>query len=192
MPDRNEPTPLEVAKRQVGFLITIGHPWQERAVEATALLLMKWCESEEQAQALVEKAAETWNEGWPEKGGAVQLLALYRQMFPQLKPKEKDVSAEERVAQLLAEGRLAPRCELCPADEPYCRYGGKVAHAWYEDYWTRPEMGPPEPPPRKLAEPKPFIPITEATVEQLLERGKANYTDEQSRKREQLERDGFL
>lgn len=82
---------FEVAKNLAGSLTTIGHPFSQAAINATAMDLVKWCKGiiiggraigpEEQAEQLVDEARFTWTE-WPEKGGTRQLLALFRTLFP--------------------------------------------------------------------------------------------------------------
>ena len=71
-------------------LLTIGHPFAQAAINATAMDLVNWCHGyiadgqvitpEQQAEALVERARTEWD-GWPEQGGTKQLLELFRSMY---------------------------------------------------------------------------------------------------------------
>lgn len=178
---------VQVAQGLVGYLLTIGHPYQQAAVNATALNLIKWCKGdisrrmtpEQQAQALVEDAAETW-EKWPE-GGTRALLELFRAKYA---PQKKVLTAEESVASMIGRGQLAPPCDRCDPGLLYCQYGGSRAHAHYDaeaaarakvviDITTSPK-------------PKPTI-----NLDQLLARAPAVYEEEQYRKCEQLQRVGM-
>jgi hypothetical protein len=129
---------LEVARELAGSLVTIGHPYAQAAVNATALDLMKWCKGrlldgrivtpEKQAEDLVD-VARAWPEGWPEKGGTAKLRALFVEMFPA--PETATEPPAITIGELVATGRMAPPCEHCGAGETHCPYGGAKAHARY-------------------------------------------------------------
>lgn len=81
----------ELAQTLAGALLTIGHPYSDAAVKATALDLLKWCKGStldgrewtpaRQAQWLVDEA-RNWDEGWPDKGGTRKLRNLFLSKFP--------------------------------------------------------------------------------------------------------------
>lgn len=83
--------PFEVAQIVAAKLATIGHPYQQAAINATAEDLVKWCHGvflenrrytpEQQAEALIARARTEWEDGWPDKGGTKRLLSLFREMF---------------------------------------------------------------------------------------------------------------
>ena len=113
---------LGVARNIAGALVTIGHPYHQAAIDATALDLMKWCKGafvdgrpvspERQAESLVAEARSTWD-GWPEKGGTKALLELFRTMYP---PNHSEVSAEWSpltFEQTVAKGLILPPCPVC-------------------------------------------------------------------------------
>jgi len=181
---------LPVAQNLVGFLLTIGHPYQQAAVNATALNLMKWCKGnivlrldpEQQAQALVEEAAETW-EKWPE-GGTRALLELFRAKYA---PPKREHTFEERLPEMIARGLLAAPCQHCEPGAPFCPYGGPRSH----EKAAREEREAAERRAKVIVDvtvapkPKPSI-----DLEQLRARSQAVYEDGERRKQEQLERVG--
>jgi hypothetical protein len=179
---------LSVAQALAGALVTIGHPFQQVAINATAMDLMKWCKgaildgrvwsAEQQAEALVEEARTTWDQ-WPEKGGTKQLLELFRAKYA---PKKAQASIEDRLPDMIARGLLAAPCPHCTAGEPFCEYGGERSHekAAAEEREVRASAKPVT---RRGARP--------IDLETLIRGGKAAYEDEQRRKREQLERVGI-
>ena len=82
---------LTDAQGLAASLVTMGHPYSQAAINATALDLTHWCKGceigdhiwipKEQAEAIVKEARLTWEDGWPEKGGTLRLLGLFRQKF---------------------------------------------------------------------------------------------------------------
>ena len=94
-------------------LTTIGHPYAQAAVNATALDLMTWCKGvfwegrivmnpEAQAQALVNHVRLNWD-GWPEQGGTKQLYEEFVRMF------SPAAAAGENIWQ----ASPPPACEAC-------------------------------------------------------------------------------
>jgi hypothetical protein len=189
---------LSVAQNLAGSLVTIGHPYQQAAINATAMDLLKWCKgaildgriwsAEQQAEALVEEARTTWDQ-WPEKGGTKQLLELFRTKYAP-KPKAASASLEDRVPDMIARGILAAPCSHCPAGELFCEYGGARAHetAAQEEREARESAKRVTREGAKLTRKRPYTPVD---LEQFIRGGKAVYEDEQRRKRQQLERVGI-
>ena len=87
---------LEDALRLAASLMTIGHPYQQDAVNATAWDLIVMCKGAfrngasispvQQAEALIAEV-RNWKEGWPDKGGTPRLREVFREMFG---PKEAE------------------------------------------------------------------------------------------------------
>lgn len=77
---------LKLARR----LTTIGHPFQEAAIDATAGDLMDLCKGtirngrivqpQEQAELLIQEIRQ-WDTGWPDRGGTRRLYDQFRSMF---------------------------------------------------------------------------------------------------------------
>lgn len=105
---------LEAARSIAAALQTIGHPYNQAAINATAMDLVRWCKGvilngrfigpEEQAIALVNEARETWDQ-WPEQGGTKQLRNLFNEMF-------RDPSAGTTPTATY-ELRREPSCSTC-------------------------------------------------------------------------------
>ena len=83
--------PFPVAQTLAASLVTIGHPYIQAAINATAMDLIQWCKGsfidgcnwspEQQAREITETARATWEGGWPENGGTKRLLELFRAKF---------------------------------------------------------------------------------------------------------------
>jgi len=83
--------PFPVAQTLAASLVTIGHPYIQAAINATAMDLIQWCKGsfvdgcnwspEQQAREITETARATWEGGWPENGGTKRLLELFRARF---------------------------------------------------------------------------------------------------------------
>lgn len=179
-------------------LITIGHPYSQAAIEATAFDLCKWCKGriaegriiapEAQAEDLIA-AARLWPEGWPERGGTAKLLALFREQNPA--PARVELTVEELIDSQLKQGVLAAPCALCAASEKFCAFGGPRSHA-LESEWAQSGVPMPNTPKQLVPTPPPSkTPITQADLDALLARGRLNYEEEQCRKKQQLERLGI-
>lgn len=104
---------FRAAQSLAASLVTIGHPYAQVAIDATAADLVNWCKGlfvrgriidpEEQAQRLVTEARLTWKEGWPDKAGTSQLHDLFREMFePSLEGERKPFETPP-----------PPSCEKC-------------------------------------------------------------------------------
>lgn len=110
MADLNLTKALNLART----LTTIGHPYQETAIEATAFDLMKLCKGvfrggraispEKQGEELVTAARTTWEDGWPDRGGTARLYKLARELFD---------PAKVEPAFRPFEVPLPPACEQC-------------------------------------------------------------------------------
>lgn len=108
---------LDAAKHIAAALITIGHPFNPAAIEATAIDLIKWCrgvcidgrhmDPDEQAEALVDEVRTTWDK-WPD-GGTKLLLEHFRSKFCSQESALKVLTYEET----LAKGLIVPPCEVC-------------------------------------------------------------------------------
>jgi hypothetical protein len=102
---------LREAQNIAAALVTIGHPFAPAAINATAMDLVRWCKGaiidgrilspRHQAEALVEEARTKWAEGWPDRGGTMQLLDLFRALF------------EKKPEQVKWEPERGPICETC-------------------------------------------------------------------------------
>jgi hypothetical protein len=69
---------------------------------------------------------------------------------------EKLQASERRLADMVARGLLAPRCELCEPGDPYCEYGGYKKHAREKaqsDRWAAQQREALEQAPRILSPP---------------------------------------
>lgn len=112
---------LPVAQNLAASLCTIGHPYSQPVINATAMDLIKWCHgaiiegrvlsAEEQAEQLVEEARLTWLQGWQDKGGTAALRALFDELFkggaqPLM---QRSLTPEDAIAR----GLIAPPCEAC-------------------------------------------------------------------------------
>lgn len=135
---------FSVAQNLAASLITIGHPYQQAAINATAMDLVRWCngilangvriDPEKQAQNLVDAARTNWEDGWPSQGGTARLYTLFREMFG--KPSE---SGQITYEQLQARGLIDPPCEHCdgggytgsPPFVEFCR----CAQGRHQRYW---------------------------------------------------------
>lgn len=177
---------FEVAQRLASSLVTIGHPYQAAAIEATAWDLVKWCHGviagrqvvtpEQQAQALVDHAREQWEDGWPEKGGTKRLHGLFREMFPDTQDKPWEPASADQLQQ---RGLLAARCEHCPPESPFCEYGGPRAHKRYLEEQQYIQAHQEEKKPRRA-------PLIQLTAGEFQSRAAAFYRDEQKRKGRQV------
>jgi len=120
--------PWDEAKRIAAALQTIGHPYADSALKATASDLVKWCKGsferdpnghpriwtpEDQAEWLVAEARVTWEGGWPEKGGTAKLYALFREKFAIEKSLEKAELPHLSYEELIARGLINPPCQVC-------------------------------------------------------------------------------
>jgi hypothetical protein len=86
---------MPVALQLAQALTAIGHPRIAGAIEGTAEDLIRWCTgsildnvvwpAEAQARWLVREAKETWDEGWPDKGGTAKLRSLFLAKFERRK-----------------------------------------------------------------------------------------------------------
>jgi hypothetical protein len=190
---------LEVAVNLVGNLLAAGHPYQQSAINATALLLMKWCKGaivngvtwspEQQATALVEEAG-LWEGGWPDKGGPKQLLDLFRAKFKPVRTFNTfvELTAEEKAAcdpaNFCAEchgfgtRRINGLTQYCPCDAGQAFAVQCGGQEWL-DRINRPAGASTA-----------ANPVTRASIEQLLAHAQENLEDEQRRKAEQLARVG--
>lgn len=176
---------FDVAQNLVGYLIAIGHPYQEKAVNATAMLLCKWCAGplgEQQAQALVEDAAENW-ERWPE-GGTKALLDLFRGKFPRKEQAPDARVSDGLVGSLIERGLVAPPCELCEPGAPSCEFGGIKSHraAQKGTVWA---IGIEEAAARPAVYKK-QRPVTDLSFTEILRQAEASWELEKIRKRAQL------
>jgi hypothetical protein len=123
---------FNVALRLAGALTTVGHPFREEAIEATALLLVRLCKGavidgrqwtpRQQAQAMVDEIVSTWE--WPERGGTKALQELYYAKYAGL-PAGAPVLSPDGALQ---RGLLAKPCKFCEPSAAYCEYGGARAH----------------------------------------------------------------
>jgi hypothetical protein len=183
---------LEIAQSLAAALMNIGHPYQQSALNATALNLIKWCRGnialglspEQQATALVEEAAETWTAGWPERGGTAALFALFKAKYV---PKPKEQSEDEMLSSMIRRGLLTAPCPLCKAEyAKWCEHGGYERHARAKEREAAEKViidvatgtAPPSPPER-------INPPVD--VEAFLRNAKRAHEDEQLRKRRQIE-----
>lgn len=177
----------EVAQGLAASLMSIGHPYNQAVIDATALDLCHWCKGaiiggcawtpEKQAEELVQEARTTWD-GWPDKGGTKQLLELFRSKYA---PKPKQVTEEERIAALIARGLLSEPCVFCRDEgQKYCQYGGAKRHA----IESAAEQARRQVIINVTVSPKPKPSIS---LDLLLARANAAHQDEQRRKREQLD-----
>ena len=181
-----------VALNLAGSLVTIGHPYQKAAIEATAQDLTKWCRGaiiegrvwnpEAQAQAIVDEA-RMWD-SWPD-GGTKQLRALFLAKFgPKGETQQgwKPLSFDEAVAR----GLILPPCGTCddrltigqPPEVRYCLDcpAGRHMAKWEGDRGLRRLNNPP------VARPtRDFATATPITPEQMTRA----LEDEQRRRREQ-------
>jgi hypothetical protein len=162
MPELN----IDDATALAGSLANIGHPRMQAAINATAFCLVKWCKGaiidglvyspERQAQELVQRACETWTEGWPVRGGTAKLLALFRELYEARKPVVENPATQE---QLIARGVLSPPCEVCNdtlhiGAPPHMMYCTACAQGRHNARWHGPEQlallnAAPEPAPIK-------------------------------------------
>lgn len=130
---------MDDAMALAGSLVTVGHPFSQIAIQATALDLLKWCKGKveavdgmvvtvspkKQAEDLID-AARNWEGGWPERGGTQRLRALFHELFPApgAAPKWTPLSYEQTVAR----GLIRPPCNRCddtgyigkPPDVEFC------------------------------------------------------------------------
>jgi hypothetical protein len=85
------------AQRLAGTLITIGHPIQPAALDATALDLTRLCKGGsregreysplDQALELVQTIRTTWTAGWAKNGGTAGMFRQFRELFaPEARP----------------------------------------------------------------------------------------------------------
>jgi len=145
MPGRSEFT-FARAQELAARLVTIGHPQQQAAIDATALDLMHWCTGydrqgpavspDQQAEQLVEHARREWEVGWPERGGTKQLRDAFDRLFPTDAPHSPDPTT----AELIRRGHWKPPCEHCPPGADHCEFLGTQGHAKEletEAYWQR-------------------------------------------------------
>lgn len=190
---------FEIAQGLVGSLLTAGHPYQQSAINATALLLIKLCKGaivngvpwspEQQATALVEEAA-LWEGGWPDKGGPKQLLDLYKVRFKSAgKSTFVEPTPAEKANYHAYEATICAEChdfgtrtvnglvEYCP-----CRQGEIFAATCGGQSWLDRVNS------RRLKHGKTAQPAIDVT--KLLAQAQANYADERRRKKEQLENVG--
>ena len=172
-----------VAQSLAGSLTTIGHPWAETAVRATAMDLIKWCSGaiingrpctpEQQAQALIDHVRENWEE-WPDKGGTKRLYELFQVLFP---PKAAATPAPD-TAQLAERGLLAAPCVHCEPEASFCEYGGARGHAAAiadQKYWE--ERG---------AQKRTGAPLIQLTAQEFQRRGAEFKREERERKARQV------
>ena len=171
---------FEVAQHLASSLVTIGHPFQKAAIEATAVDLVKWCQGyfagatvidpERQAEQLVDRARVEWEDGWPEHGGTKRLRLLFEQMYPAkavaLTPADPNV--------LKSRGLLALPCPLCSEDAPFCEYGGRRGHQRFLDDQKHLAPAP-------ALKNRPTI-----NLDAILHNGEQLWRDEQIRKQRQL------
>lgn len=171
---------FEDAQHLAASLVTIGHPFQKTAIEATAFDLMKWCQGyfagstvidpQRQAEQLVDRARVEWEDGWPEHGGTKRLRLLFEQMYPAktvgLAPADPNV--------LKSRGLLALPCPLCPEDALFCEYGGRRGHQRFLDDQ------------KMLAPAKPLKNRPTINLDAILHNGEQLWRDEQIRKQRQL------
>lgn len=140
---------FEVAREVAASLVTIGHPFAAAAIAATAGDLVQWCRGaifdqrvlnpEDQAHELVSEARLSWAEGWPERGGTQKLLELFRSKYRKAETKAAalpEMTSEAQIADYLRRGMLAPPCESCGPDAPYCEYGGPQSHKHHIEFWA--------------------------------------------------------
>jgi hypothetical protein len=159
--------------------------------------LIRWCKGavingvvwspERQAAGLVEEARETWENGWPDRGGTQQLRSLFQCKYA---PPQKEIAPLGR-AELIEQGKLARPCVLCDPRYDYCEYGGVKGHQL-----ALKEEAEREDVERRIAatETKPRLerkPLTQFDVDRILRDGQHLWEQEQQRKREQLERLGI-
>ena len=187
---------FDVAKSIAASLITIGHPFAGSAIEATAWDLVEWCggcpqkgrqpqwSPEQQAAWLVKEARTTWPNGWPERGGTMALLALFRGKFESLEP-PPPLGVDEACRR----GLINRPCEICE-DRLYlgtvpnmlyclaCPEGRRNAR-WSGEQALHKLNTTPPPVKRKRAV---------IDLDDVLRRGQAIYEDEQQRKREQIKK----
>lgn len=181
MPQRLE---FPVAQRLAAALITIGHPYQQPAIDATAWDLVKWCggyfgsnrpiSPEEQAESLIEEARVEWETGWPEKGGTRRLHELFDRMYPH------KTQAPATLEDVRARGLLPPPCPYCADDATFCEEGGARGHKRLLDDLAA--LPPAEPTDAK----KKTMQAVTMTLDEVLARGEELWRAEQARKREQL------
>lgn len=94
-----------VAQSLAASLTTMGHPYGQAAINATAVDLMTWCKGvffdgrflnpEQQAQKLVNHVRMNWD-AWPEQGGTKLLRAEFLRLFTPPKDPDEDRKRWER------------------------------------------------------------------------------------------------
>ena len=178
---------FSVAQNLAASLVTIGHPYQQAAVNATAMDLVKWCKGritdggvqspEQQAEALIDEVRTTWTE-WPQ-GGTRALLELFQGKYAPRKT-VKPVTEED----MRARGLIDPPCEVCDGrlyvgEAPNLNYCITCRAGRHNARWDG-EQGL-----RRLNTQglKSQVPVTNLTYQQLQERAQAIYEEEQRRKR---------
>jgi hypothetical protein len=134
-----------MAQRIAAALTTIGHPYNQEAIDATAWDLVEWCKGviidgkvyspEDQARALVNTARLEWD-CWPE-GGTANLRALFLLRFAP-KPKVEQEGPEKWKAEGASYdphwsrrtlGSFAPGADEIEA----LKYEGMMSTLWYRE-----------------------------------------------------------
>lgn len=192
------PLTREKAIKIANLLLTIGHPYSQAAIEATAGDLVEWCQGvtvgqveftpEEQAAALVADA-RTWPEGWPERGGTQKLRELFDGKYS---PPELRATVVEMVAMTaadaVAKGLLAPPCQFCRPGAEHCEYGGPRSHKHALDFWEIPASSASTAVVESSASEVPGKTLPRATLEQLLRDAEANHREDLQRKNAALQK----
>jgi hypothetical protein len=89
--------------------------------------------------------------------------------------KERFEASDQRVADLVTRGLLAPACPLCEPGSPYCEYGGHKKHLWEKAQWDRWEAQQEEEMARRQLAPPPVSgrdtlkPVTPSDVQRAVE-----------------------